>query len=552
MVRKKVNNLSISPKKIDLNVETIRIDSRFSTLKVILIFCLFFFISHDFLEAEEYFRLNPIDNKITYRANLLNLQKLDINHLIYKHNFESDHFMFPFTSYNTFIKALTTFTTSKSSDDSFIDYQVVDETVSGRLQVNIGGGVDYHTDFDEYYVHPYRRVRIRGNIFNRLVFWGDWWAGRFQGDLNYAECTSPLLNRWHKSHELPGQTYTNLNSLSGQISYFFDFGNVSLGRGTHQVGDNIGGSIILNDAVNDYGYFSSKIVFGKLQLTFLHGSLIPNERDPIYSDPYDGVLRYVDKFFSQHQVNYQPFTNLELFFGEQVIYANRSVDISYLLPHTFYRIIEHNLHDRDNMLIYAGGRWLVNENLTLYGNLALDELRKSEIFGNWWGNKYALQGGFSLKYLPGFISKDNKPIRTTFEMTAVRPWTYTHKSYHTNTSHDGVGLGFPEGSNLIQGATQTELTILPYLGFNFFTSYIRQGSWGNCWSLNYTKDRMVNGELLDTAKWFEGDITNTFRSKGVFALSILAHHSVNLGIDLTKQSDKDWLKELIFSYEFMY
>lgn len=488
-----------------------------------------------------------LKSDITDKTHLLHLQEgVNADELFQEESFQQPHFRFALRNYDTFRQSLTTFLTAADSKESFIDYKVVDNNVSGRLRVSIGGGIDYHTDLDSSYIHPYRRFRVSGNIYNRLLFWGDWWAGRFQGDLDYAENTSPLLQGWYKSHDGDTQRYTALDRVAGQISLLFRFGNVSIGRGNHRIGDTISGSTILNDAAKEYGYFSTEVRFGKVTLSFLHASFIPNETDPVYNPRYDHVVFYVDKYLVQHHINYRPFDNLNLYFGEQVIYANRGVDINYLLPHVFYRIVEHNQHDRDNVRIYAGGRWDVDSSVSLYGSLLLDELRKSEIFGNWWGNKYALQGGINLNYLEGLINSRNKPVETTIEVTAVRPWTYTHRTYMTNVSHDGTALGFPDGSNLVQGAAQIVLPIIPSLRYSHLFSFTRQGSIGNCWSIDYTEREK------DTADWFEGEVTDTIRNRTLFTFSPLTHHSIKAGVELVRKNSDNWRKEFVLSYSFMY
>ena len=492
-------------------------------------------------EAGEYFRLSFLSPDIRNTSSLFILQdEPDGDRMIKREEFEKSYFGFAFLNYRSFQNALNDFLTVREVRNSFLDYSVVDRSISGRLQASLMAGVDYQSDFEEQYIHLYRGVQVRGNIYNRLVFWGEWWAGRFQGDLDYAEANSPLIKGFFKTHQNPETTYTNLNKIYGRLSYLFDFGNVSLGRGTHLIGDNIGGSTILNDAVNDYGYFSSEITFGKLRLSFLHATLIPDVIEP--AEDYD----YQDKYLVLRQINYMPLPQLDLYFGEQVIYANRGIDPSYLLPHIFYRITEHNLQDRDNVQMYAGASWRYRDFATLYGSLIIGELRKKEIFSDWWGNKYALQGGGSLLFAEGLLYHQNEAVRTTLEFTAVRPWMYTHKTIATPFSHDGIGLGFPEGSNLIQTAGEIVFPLIPSLTLNQFVSFTKQGSVGNSFSINY-EDRPS-----DTAKWLEGETTDRWLSRTVLFWHILAHHRMRAGMEFRRQDNESWRKTLVFGYQARY
>jgi hypothetical protein len=496
--------------------------------------------------SADYFQLSLFPRQTRQDTYLLNLlREPDNDNLVEKSSFEESRFDFAFSSQRVLKKAFSHFLLDRERNESFLRYQVVDESISAQVRVSLTGGIDYHTDFDKSYINLYRGVLVRGNIHNRLVFWGNWWAARFEGDLDYVEETSPLFKGFYKNQQDHGQT--GVNKVSGQISYLFPFGDLSLGRGTHLIGDNIGGSIILNDEVNDYGYFSAKVDFGKLTLSFLHASLIPFERDFTYD-----YRAYVQKHMALHQIDYRPRHNLKVFFGEHIVYANRGVEVSYLLPHTFNRFIEHNLRDRDNVHIYAGGRWDVSESVGLYGNFILGELKKSEFLGDWWGNKYALQGGIDIFYLEGLFQEKNRPVNTTLEFTAIRPWLYTHSSTVTAFTHDRRGwhgsagmLGFPEGTNLVQVAAEISVPVLPYLTFDQFASFTRQGDLGDGSELDY------NNRPKDTAKWLEGEQTDTLRGKTVLTFSLFAHHSVKAGVDWRKD-DGDWKHELMLSYQAMY
>lgn len=497
-------------------------------------------------QESSFFRLSLLRPEIRNETYMFNLQeKPDEDRLITEEEYQEGSFSFALSSYTSFRESLRHFISDRQRSRSFLDYYVVNESISGRLQISLIAGMDYHTDFEEQYLHLYRGVQLRGNINNRLVFWGNWWAGRFQGDLDFAEGKaegkkgSPLLLGFYKSHHTEA-SYTHLNMISGNISYLLDFGKVSVGRGAYLIGDNIGGSVILNNAVNDYGYFSAEVYFGKLRLSFLHASLIPDSLD-IFSE-FDNQ----DRFLVLHQLNYTPLPDLDFYFGEQIIYANRSIDPSYLLPHTFYRITEHKLQDRDNVLIYAGMRWTIRELVTLYGSLILDELRKSEIFGDWWGNKYAVQGGMSWSFAEGLLSEENRPLRATLELTAVRPWMYTHKAHLTPFSHDGRGLGFPGGSNIIQSAGEIAVPVKPYLELHQYVSFSKQGSLGNCFSINY------DDRVSDTAKWLEGEKTDRWISRSVLTWSMLAHHRLRLGVEFTRENKESWQKGLVFGYQALY
>ncbi len=234
-----------------------------------------------------------------------------------------------------------------------------------------------------------------------------------------------------------------LDNLNADIYFQNKHLSLALGRGKFQVGNSISGSIILNDRTNEYGFFLAEGSFGALNISFLHGSLVADSTISVYQNTPNGQnldsKNYPDKFFALHQISYALNRKLRLFFGETVVYGNRSIDLNYLLPHTFWRVSEHNLQDRDNVLIFGGMELKPSQALRIYGQALIDELRYKELFTSWWGNKYALQSGISTSLPWG----ENPPC-LSLEFTAVRPWTYTHYLDHDKYSHDRKAWAFPK------------------------------------------------------------------------------------------------------------
>ncbi len=396
------------------------------------------------------------------------------------------------------------------------------------VKFNLQTGMDYVTKKDSSYYFVYYGTKLQGKLGKNIRFQSDWWAGHFSGDKNYQN--SALIDSWYQTSDDNKKLY--LDNFAGKLAYQKKYWNFELGRGKHEIGSNIAGSVILSDAANDHGYFSARFELPEFYLSFMNSSLIPDSTAS--ADRKD----YAEKYLVVHQLGWKPNKNLHLFAGEEVIYGDRSIDLNYLLPFSFYRAIEHNLRDRDNVLIFAGMEWQYFPNLLLYGNFIFDELKKSEIFGNWWGNKYAFQIGNYLKI--------HSKIDFTFEFTAIRPWMYTHKILHDKFSHDDQPLGFPEGANLLQHSAELHWKIFPRFSFNIFSSYLRQGSVGNHFSINY------QNRPSDEANWLEGEITDTFTFKPIITWQFLAHHHLKCGLISEKIDDEKFSHEIYLSYQTFY
>ncbi len=377
------------------------------------------------------------------------------------------------------------------------------------LQTSFFIGNDFVTKKDSLYNFLYFGTEINANLKDRLFLHTNFWTGYYFLDYDFALDTSPLNDGWL----YPNDDVPMIDNVSGKLYYKSDFGTFSIGRGKYMIGNNIGGSVILNNSCDDYGYFASKLEIGKISLQYLHGMLIPDSTNADVTS----YKNYDDKFLVTHKINWKPNENYHFFIGEHVIYGSRNMEFSYFLPHSFYRITEHRLNDRDNVLIYSGFNWRPNQTHLFYLNFIFDELSPPKLFTDWWGNKYAIQIGENINYNSHNFS---------FEFSAVRPWMYTHKALPNKFSHNKIGLGFPEGSNLIQFSSELHLQIMQNLELITNIAYVAQGSTGNNFSINYTTRES------DSAVWLDGDITQKAKLKSVINWKLFGKHRIKIGLEI--------------------
>jgi hypothetical protein len=407
---------------------------------------------------------------------------------------------------------------SKEENSHFLSYKNENQW----LKLNLFTGLDYAKN----YYFTYHGMKLEGQLNKYLFFYTDWWKGHIAGydDMEDA-LNSPLIDSWYQTSDDKKKIY--LDNLKARMLFQSDFGDYAIGREKKSIGNNIGGSIILNDACNEYGFLSANWQLGNFDISLLHATLLP---DSTIAEPQ----KLNDKFLATHVLFWKINRKWEVFLGEHIVYGNRNLDLNYLLPLSFYRIIEHNLSDRDNALIFGGIHFKL-EKYILYSNFIFDEFKKSEIFGNWWGNKYAAQFGATF-FSEHFIN------RFGIEATAIRPWLYTHYILENKFSHDGISLGFPEGSNLIQTAAEVELALRKNLIFRTHFSYTVQGSLGNSFTINY------NDRPKDTAKWLEGSKTDTKKLVATLDWQPLTHHRLKIGNILAKNNSRKLKNEIQFGY----
>lgn len=416
-----------------------------------------------------------------------------------------------------FATSIKKYLSRSGGGQSFFSYYLSPDKPA-YLLVKLRAGSDFAFLSDGEYNFMHYGWEIQGRISERLSLYSEFWAGHFSDDDQIVLQHSDIIDSWVKRVD----NTIHLDNVRGKLHYRGNYFDAALGRGKYEIGSSIGGSIILSDFCNDYGYLSFDIKLGDFRFSTLHSGLTPDSTSVHLSDEFAGYRYAENKYLTLHNLSWKPSDKSHFFIGEEVIYGAQATELSYLLPYNFTRAIEHNLGDHHNVLIHAGWECFVSRKWLSYGNLLLDELRKSEIFGDWWGNKYALQLG-------GAFYPDKLLInRLALEFTAVRPWIYTHKSIFTKYSHSGRGLGFVEGGNLMQIAGSADWNITDRMEINCLAAFIRQGGTGNSWEINYQE--AVTDIDNQKTPWFEGNPENRLKLQTVITWQPLAHHWLKLGL----------------------
>jgi hypothetical protein len=139
----------------------------------------------------------------------------------------------------------------------------------------------------------------------------------------------------------------------------------------------------------------------------------------------------------------------------------RNFDINYLNPVAFLRPVEFQNGSKDAVLIGMTGKWKIMNNLSLYGQLIVDDLKISEFKNgtNWWGNKYGVQAGIKT-----FDLFKVKGLSFQAEYNVVRPYTYSHSDSITAYTQLNQALAHPLGANFKEG--------LAFLRYNHKRHYV--------------------------------------------------------------------------------
>jgi hypothetical protein len=204
-------------------------------------------------------------------------------------------------------------------------------------------------------------------------------------------------------------------------------------------------SLILSDLASPYPYFKITSRVWKLQLTNLYSRLQNFTEDRLLGNTRT-------KYTAAHALSFNVTSKLNLTFFESVVWqatdslSTRNFEFNYLNPVIFYRPVEYYQGSADNVLLGLGFDWQPLQQVSLYGQLVVDEFLLREVMdrNGWWGNKFAGQLGVHVTPL----NPNDLSFRS--EVNLARPFTYTHGSPVQSYTHLGQSLAHPLGTNFFE------------------------------------------------------------------------------------------------------
>jgi hypothetical protein len=169
-----------------------------------------------------------------------------------------------------------------------------------------------------------------------------------------------------------------------------------------------------------------------------------------------------------------------------VIYSKRSIDLAYLNPLSFFKSLEHALHDRDNSLMGLDFTIRPIQGLEFRCTYLLDDIKFSEIGKNYWSNKSALN--------LAVLARIDRSLDLGVEYARVEPYTFSHFSEHNAVTNDQQLLS----GTLQPNSDETSLLARWWYGSRYplelNVSYRRHGE--NVTDANGKIIRNVGGDVL--------------------------------------------------------
>jgi hypothetical protein len=238
---------------------------------------------------------------------------------------------------------------------------------------------------------------------------------------------------------------TDWSDMQGGVTWSWKWGYIGLVRERAQWGDNYHGANILGGNNPPFTQFKLRISPVKwLELNYLHGWLtsmvVDSARSFWVMNSYGTNYRkvYHKKYMAANMFTLKPLKNLNISFGNSIVYDNDNVNPAYLIPVFFYKSVDHSLTSGINnmnsqMFIGISSRQI--KKIHIYADIFIDELSFSRIKNSKEWNYLSYKAGFRLDDLPF----DN--LSFTTEFTYTYPFTYQHNITTTTFQTEDYNLG---------------------------------------------------------------------------------------------------------------
>jgi hypothetical protein len=291
---------------------------------------------------------------------------------------------------------------NKSSD--------IDNTNSATL-LNIGG-------------------ELRGTVLDKVGFYLRGTNGVAAGDCNTAMLQKQLQYNF-KFNEKPDEKF--FDETQAYVTADFDLVKLKLGRDRINLGYGTNKSIMDNNSPF-FDYLSFKIDYGFFNFSYFHGKLL-GETETI-EDSISGDYYFVtEKYVVYHRMGFNISSHFNFGVGELVVYGDRPFDLSYLVPFSFYKSIEHSNQDRDNAMLFFDFTNYSIPHTKMYLTFLIDDVSFEKIGTGWWGNQTLFNIG--IQSSPFYKSI---PLDLKFEYMRLEPYTYSHRLIRNNFTHFGYNL----------------------------------------------------------------------------------------------------------------
>ena len=394
-------------------------------------------------------------------------------------------------------------------------------TISKNDQLTFAGiqpGFNYRDTLFRARIIPLLGMDITRNANGTLT--KRWYGVDFQsmigkhlsvyGSLRDISVNGSLLARPTYLNDYPGYEYKESTSggdfsdSRGGIKYAWNWGSIGLVKDNVVWGDNYHGSNILSGRTPSFPMMTLHLKPAKwFEMQYFHGWLVSNVIDSTryYLDNLNAKhYRMSNKFIAANLFTITPIRNLNLSFGNSIIYAEENIQPAYFIPIAFYKSIDHTLTkglalENQNSQIFLNFSSRNIKHLHLFTSIFADEIKWSRFSpGSAEKNPISYKIGANLSNFP----IDNLSIVGEFTRTNIINYKHSIPAITWASNSYNLGSYLSDNSQEIYLA----LRYKPIRGLDLSLSYM-DAKHGN--EYDYVRDSHAIDKIISQPSL--GDIT---------------------------------------------
>lgn len=361
-------------------------------------------------------------------------------------------------------------------------------------------------------LRPLARMEIRKelNDSSRSALLGTM-GFRLYGNLDdsfgyYLQATNGSLFSGSKAYTLEDTRFnenikftaynSDIDFTESHIHYEKNWFNLSIGRENRLLGNGIGTKLYQSAFAPSSDAIEIGTKFTGFHYYFTFASVLANS-DSIGQTGY--LLKLPPKFVVTHRFSIRPEWG-EIGFWESIVFSDRSIELAYINPLSFFKSLEHALRDRDNSLVGWDFNVRPFKGLSIRGSYILDDIIFSYIGTGYWSNKAAMNLGAEYSSDLGFD--------IGAEYTRIEPYTFSHFNPVNSYSHDGRPFGSYLQPNSELWFVNMNLWIGSRYPLNLQMQYMRHGD--NVYDNQGKLMKNVGGNIEQSIRFGEDSYNVTF------------------------------------------
>ncbi|MCC6548693.1 MAG: hypothetical protein IT279_01360 [Ignavibacteriaceae bacterium] len=272
---------------------------------------------------------------------------------------------------------------------------------------------------------------------------GDWLAASMmlQNGNSYGSREAALSEaRIRNSHTFSSTGRNNFDFTRGYLRIASEHLSLSVGREKILIGASVINRAISGEERPDFDFIRFETQYKDITYSFLHAWLVTGLTEISFAGKTVEKFK-PNKYFAMNRLGWRVNENFSFGLTQMMFYAYRSPELAYLTPFLFWESAQRSMNDPDNGLLGIDFTLTPVKGIRLTAEILADDIN-FDSFGsegfNSIQNTTFYRGAL---FFPELIPLKN--ALAGFEVTAVRPYTFSHPGYGDalNFSNDGVLMG---------------------------------------------------------------------------------------------------------------